>query len=108
MGINQTERIRDVFRRSKHLQQVIRYETKLRIIQERIHVVGNVREIEVLHWILEGKKYSWISTSYDFIRAPHPTLERLHRDANVGNAKYVEILFLENKEDKLKGKSGVG
>lgn len=100
MGINQTERIRDVFRRSKHLQQVIRYETKLRIIQERIHVVGNVRGIEVLRWILEVKKYSWISTS-------HPTLERLHRNANVGNAKYVEILFLENKEDKLKGKSGV-
>ncbi|XQN33510.1 hypothetical protein ACOKXV_10655, partial [Sporosarcina psychrophila] len=69
MGINQTERIRDVFRRSKHLQQVIRYETKLRIIQERIHVVGNVRGIEVLRWILEVKKYSWISTS-------HPTPER--------------------------------
>ena len=52
---------REVVRRSKHLQKVVGYEKKLRVIQERIHVVEGVREVEVLHWILEGKGYSWIA-----------------------------------------------
>lgn len=52
---------REVIRRSKHHETVVGYESKVQIIQERIHVIEDVREAEVLHWILEGKGYSWIA-----------------------------------------------
>lgn len=52
---------RGVIRRSKHHEKVIGYESRVQIIQERLHVIEDVREAEVLHWILEGKGYSWIA-----------------------------------------------
>ncbi|MBE1554786.1 helix-turn-helix transcriptional regulator [Sporosarcina limicola] len=52
---------REVVRRSKHHEKIIGYESKVKMIQERIHVIEDVREAEVLHWILEGKGYSWIA-----------------------------------------------
>lgn len=52
---------REVIRRNKHHETVVGYESKVQIIQERIHVIEDVREAEVLHWILEGKGYSWIA-----------------------------------------------
>lgn len=51
----------EVIRRSKHHETVVGYESKVQLIQERIHVIQDVRETEVLHWILEGKGYSWIA-----------------------------------------------
>lgn len=35
-------------------------EEKVKFIQERIHVINDEREAEVLHWLLEGKSYRWI------------------------------------------------
>lgn len=52
---------REVVRRSKHFKTIEGYENKIKFIQERIHVIQDVREKEVLHWILEGKGYSWIA-----------------------------------------------
>ncbi|MFC5587569.1 helix-turn-helix transcriptional regulator [Sporosarcina soli] len=52
---------REVIRRSKHHEKISGYESKVKMIQERIHVIEDVREAEVLHWILEGKGYSWIA-----------------------------------------------
>ncbi|WP_060210416.1 LuxR C-terminal-related transcriptional regulator [Sporosarcina koreensis] len=52
---------REVVRRSKHHERIIGYESKIHMIQERVHVITDVRESEVLHWILEGKGYSWIA-----------------------------------------------
>ncbi|WP_432358817.1 helix-turn-helix transcriptional regulator [Sporosarcina sp. UB5] len=52
---------REVVRRSKHYEKIIGYESKVHMIQECIHVITDVRESEVLHWILEGKGYSWIA-----------------------------------------------
>lgn len=52
---------REVIRRSKHYNKIEGYENKVQLIQERIHVINDVREEEVLYWILEGKGYSWIA-----------------------------------------------
>ena len=51
---------REVVRRSKHYDRIAGYENKIKMIQEHIHVIKDVREVEV-HWILEGKGYSWIA-----------------------------------------------
>lgn len=51
----------EVVRRSKRWKKVESYENKVKMIQERIHLIEDEREIEVLHWLLEGKGYSWIA-----------------------------------------------
>lgn len=51
----------EIARRDKHITRMIGYKHKIKLIQDRIHVITDTREIEVLHWILEGKGYSWIA-----------------------------------------------
>lgn len=51
----------EVVRRSKHFKTIEGYESKIKLIQKYIHVIQDIREKEVLHWILEGKGYSWIA-----------------------------------------------
>lgn len=51
---------REVIRRSRHWKRVENYEKKVKTIQERIHLITDDRELEVLHWLLEGKSYRWI------------------------------------------------
>ncbi|RST57667.1 DNA-binding response regulator [Siminovitchia terrae] len=52
---------REVVRRGRHWKKVKGYEEKIKVIQERVHLITNERETEVLHWILEGKSYRWIA-----------------------------------------------
>lgn len=51
----------EVVRRNKHHKTIEGYENKIKLIQNHIYVIKDVREKEVLHWILEGKGYSWIA-----------------------------------------------
>lgn len=51
----------EVVRRSKHFKTIEGYENKIKLIQKHIHIIQDTREKEVLHWILEGKGYSWIA-----------------------------------------------
>lgn len=51
----------EVVRRTKYQDKIKEYEEKVKIIQDRLHVITNVRETEVLHWLLEGKSYTWIA-----------------------------------------------
>lgn len=51
---------REVVRREKRWKKVAEYEEKVGIIQDRMAAITNEREIEVLHWLLEGKSYRWI------------------------------------------------
>lgn len=51
----------EVARRSKHITRMIGYKSKIQLIQRSIHVITDAREIEVLHWILEGRSYSAIA-----------------------------------------------
>jgi DNA-binding CsgD family transcriptional regulator len=51
---------REVLRREKRRKKLNEYKNKVLVIQERMHQVKDEREIEVLHWLLEGKSYRWI------------------------------------------------
>lgn len=51
----------EVVRRSKHHKTIEGDENKIKLIQNHIYVIKDVREKEVLHWILEGKGYSWVA-----------------------------------------------
>jgi hypothetical protein len=51
----------EYIRREKRWKKIYEYEEKVKIIQERIHLIRDERESEVLHWLLEGKSYRWIA-----------------------------------------------
>ncbi|MGG3662078.1 helix-turn-helix transcriptional regulator [Bacillus gobiensis] len=51
---------REVVRREKRFKKVAHYEEKVKVIQDRLPAIKEEREIEVLHWLLEGKSYRWI------------------------------------------------
>jgi uncharacterized protein YerC len=51
----------EIVRREKRWKKIHEYEEKVMIVQERMHWIRDEREIEVLHWILEGKSYRWIA-----------------------------------------------
>jgi hypothetical protein len=52
---------REIIRREKRYRVIDKYESKISVIQDRIHLIKDDREIEVLHWLLEGKSYAWIA-----------------------------------------------
>ncbi|MBU8768690.1 DNA-binding response regulator [Cytobacillus oceanisediminis] len=52
---------RECVRREKRFSVIHKYEAKISVIQDRIHLITDAREIEVLHWLLEGKSYRWIA-----------------------------------------------
>jgi hypothetical protein len=51
----------EYLRREKRWRKIDQYEERVRVIQERVHLIENERESEVLHWLLEGKSYRWIA-----------------------------------------------
>ncbi|WP_432362354.1 DNA-binding response regulator [Sporosarcina sp. UB5] len=51
---------REFNRRERRLKKVYEYERKIQLVQERIPLITEDREIEVLHWLLEGKSLRWI------------------------------------------------
>lgn len=51
---------REYLRREKRWKRIHKYESKVKVIQDRIHLIDDERQIEVLHWLLEGKSYRWI------------------------------------------------
>jgi DNA-directed RNA polymerase specialized sigma subunit len=51
---------KEVLRREKRYRVIDNYKAKISLIQNRLHLIEDDREIEVLHWLLEGKSYRWI------------------------------------------------
>lgn len=51
---------REIVRREKRYKVINRYKAKISVIQDRLHLIETDRELEVLHWLLEGKSYRWI------------------------------------------------
>lgn len=51
---------REFTRRDRRWKKIHDYERKIQIVQERIPLITEDREIEVLHWLLEGKSLRWI------------------------------------------------
>jgi len=52
---------REVARREKRYSVIEKYKVKISVIQERFHLIVDDRDLEVLHWLLEGKSYRWIA-----------------------------------------------
>lgn len=52
---------RECVRRERRYYVIHKYEEKVSVIQDRIYLIKDEREIEVLHWLLEGKSYRWIA-----------------------------------------------
>jgi uncharacterized protein YerC len=52
---------REIVRRERRYSVIHKYEAKISVIQDRMHLITDDREIEVLHWLLEGKSYRWIA-----------------------------------------------
>lgn len=52
---------REALRRERYWKRVAGYEKKVKAVQEKVHLIKEEREAEVLHWLLEGESYSWIA-----------------------------------------------
>ncbi len=52
---------RECVRRERRYSVICKYEAKISVIQDRMHLITDDREIEVLHWLLEGRSYRWIA-----------------------------------------------
>ena len=53
-------------RREKRWKKISDYEKKIKMVQDKIHLITVDREIEVLHWLLEGKSLRWIGMHMGF------------------------------------------
>jgi hypothetical protein len=60
-GVTSDPVYKETVRREKRYKKIAEYEKKVQIIQDRIHLINDERENEVLHWLLEGKSYRWIA-----------------------------------------------
>ncbi|KML36383.1 LuxR C-terminal-related transcriptional regulator [Cytobacillus firmus] len=60
-GITSDPVYRECVRRERRYSIIHKYEEKISLIQDRMHLITDDREIEVLHWLLEGKSYRWIA-----------------------------------------------
>lgn len=60
-GVSGDPVFREYIRREKRFKRIHEYEQKIKAIQNRMYLIENEREIEVLHWLLEGKSYRWIA-----------------------------------------------
>jgi DNA-directed RNA polymerase specialized sigma subunit len=92
---------RELLRREKRWKKIEQYERKVKMIQDRIHVIQDEREFEVLHWLLDGKSYRWIAMhmglSHSHIRRLKDSIvEKLA--GNVPNVPYVPKDTISTKE----------
>ncbi|KQL21764.1 hypothetical protein AN957_02930 [Cytobacillus solani] len=80
---------REAVRRGKRFGVINKYEAKISTIQDRMHLIKDDRELEVLHWLLEGKSYRWIALhmglSHSHIRRIRDCIVDQLSDTNVPN-----------------------
>ncbi|WP_235924909.1 helix-turn-helix transcriptional regulator [Neobacillus sedimentimangrovi] len=83
----------EYIRREKRWKKIFEYEKKVRVIQERMHKITDDRELEVLHWLLEGKSFRWISLhmglSHTHISRLRESIIEQMADTNVPNVTEV-------------------
>ncbi|MFC7364524.1 MULTISPECIES: LuxR C-terminal-related transcriptional regulator [Bhargavaea] len=60
VGAHSDPVFREYIRREKRWKRISHYEKKIMAVQERICIITDDREVEVLHWLLEGKSMRWI------------------------------------------------
>ncbi|PAD67015.1 hypothetical protein CHH83_20830 [Bacillus sp. 7586-K] len=81
---------REIVRREKRYKVINRYKAKISVIQDRLHLIETDRELEVLHWLLEGKSYRWIGAhmglSFSHIKRIRDSIvEQLSEETNGTN-----------------------
>lgn len=81
---------KEVLRRENRFRLIEKYKERISIIQDRLYLIKDNREIEVLHWLLEGKSYRWIgmhmSLSFSHIkRIRDSIIEQLAYETNGTN-----------------------
>ncbi|WP_342515600.1 LuxR C-terminal-related transcriptional regulator [Sutcliffiella sp. FSL R7-0096] len=88
-GITGDPIYREVVRREKRYSVIEKYKAKISVIQDRLHLIIDDRELEVLHWLLEGKSYRWIALhmglSHSHIRRIRESIVNRLCDTNVPN-----------------------
>ena len=88
-GITGDPIYREVVRREKRYSVIEKYKAKISVIQDRLHLIKDDRELEVLHWLLEGKSYRWIALhmglSHSHIRRIRESIVNQLSDTNVPN-----------------------
>lgn len=65
---------REFERRDKRWKKINDYEIKINSIQERINSISIDREVEVLHWLLEGKSMRWVGRHMEL---SHTNIQRI-------------------------------
>lgn len=81
----------DVIRRTKYCKRIEQYEKKVKAIQERMHLITDDREVEVLFWLLEGKSYRWIGA---------------HMGLSFSHIKRIRDSIVETLADETNGTNG--
>lgn len=59
-GLTSDPVYKEIIRREKRYSKIAQYEAKVQVIQDRMNLIKDERENEVLYWLLEGKSYRWI------------------------------------------------
>jgi DNA-directed RNA polymerase specialized sigma subunit len=93
---------REMERRQKRRRTIAQYELDVAIIQDRMNVITDEREIEVLNWLLDGKSYRWIGNhmglSFSHIKRIRDSIvEQLANETNGTNGTK-ETDFLSSKK----------
>ncbi|MGE6260886.1 helix-turn-helix transcriptional regulator [Heyndrickxia sporothermodurans] len=60
-GLTSDPVYKETIRREKRYSKIAQYEEKVQVIQDRMYLIKDERENEVLYWLLEGKSYRWIA-----------------------------------------------
>lgn len=66
----------EVLRRNKQWERIEAYEERIRFVQDNLHRVTDLRESEVLYWLLEGKSNAWIA---NHMMLSHTHIKRMIR-----------------------------
>ncbi|MCM3452751.1 DNA-binding response regulator [Heyndrickxia oleronia] len=82
---------RELIRREKRHAVINKYKAKISVIQDRLHLIKDDRELEVLHWLLEGKSYRWIG---------------MHMGLSFSHIKRIRDSIVDKLADETNGTNG--
>ena len=82
---------RELIRREKRHAVINKYKAKISVIQDRLHLIKDDRELEVLHWLLEGKSYRWIG---------------MHMGLSFSHIKRIRDTIVDKLADETNGTNG--
>ncbi|MEC1373398.1 DNA-binding response regulator [Heyndrickxia oleronia] len=90
-GITGDPIYRELIRREKRHVVINKYKKKISVIQDRLYLIKDDRELEVLHWLLEGKSYRWIG---------------MHMGLSFSHIKRIRDSIVDKLADETNGTNG--